>query len=62
VEVASDTQTGLVGSYGGLRIGTGNNLEQGTFWSGLIDDVRILRLRSEPALNEVEGTGSTTEP
>lgn len=26
---------------GGLYIGTGNAMEPGTYWSGLIDDVRI---------------------
>jgi hypothetical protein len=41
VEVASDTQTNLASSGGGLHIGTGKNREPGTFWSGLIDDVRI---------------------
>jgi hypothetical protein len=40
-EVASDTQPKLTGSEGGLYIGTGNNMETGTFWKGLIDDVRI---------------------
>jgi hypothetical protein len=40
-EVASDTQSHLTGSEGGLYIGTGNNMETGTFWKGLIDDVRI---------------------
>jgi len=40
VEVASDTynQGYLVGD---LQIGAGKNLDPGTFWSGLIDDVRI---------------------
>ena len=40
-EVATDTQTGLGSSAGGLYIGAGNNLEPGSFFSGLIDDVRI---------------------
>jgi len=40
VEVAKDTQAGLAGSTGGLYIGSGKNLEPGSFWSGLIDDVR----------------------
>jgi hypothetical protein len=34
-------QNGLEGSGGGLHIGTGNALEPGTYFSGLIDDVRI---------------------
>ena len=41
VEVAKDTQTGLKGSNDGLHIGVGKNLEPGSFFSGLIDDVRI---------------------
>jgi hypothetical protein len=40
VEVASDTYgAGML--LGDLQIGAGNKLEEGTFWSGLIDDVRI---------------------
>jgi hypothetical protein len=41
VEVAKDTQTDLEGSDNGLYIGTGKAMEPGSFWSGLIDDVRI---------------------
>jgi hypothetical protein len=41
VEVACDTLGGLKGSDGGLNIGTGKGLEPGTFWSDIIDDVRI---------------------
>ncbi len=41
VEVAHDTQTALRGSDGGLYIGAGKDLEADTYWSGLIDDVRI---------------------
>jgi len=41
VEVARDTQVGLEGSAGDLYIGAGTNLEPGSFFSGLIDDVRI---------------------
>jgi len=41
-EVAEDSQNLIrVSSDGGLYIGAGNNLEAGSFWSGLIDDVRI---------------------
>jgi hypothetical protein len=36
-----DTQTSLAGSQGGLNIGAGSTLSAGSFWSGLIDDVRI---------------------
>jgi len=41
IEVAKDTQAKLEGSDGGLHICAGKNLEVGTFFSGLIDDVRI---------------------
>ena len=39
--VAQDTQSALGGTDNGLYIGTGNAMEAGTYWSGLIDDVRI---------------------
>jgi len=39
--VAEDTQNGLGRSIGGLNIGCGSNSAAETFWSGLIDDVRI---------------------
>jgi hypothetical protein len=48
VAVAADTQSELVGSNGGLNIGCGENLEPGSFWSGLIDDVRIYNRAVEP--------------
>jgi hypothetical protein len=41
VEVAKDTQTSLAGSNGGLYFGAGTGLEPGSFWHGLIDDIRI---------------------
>jgi len=41
VEVAGDMQGNLAGSDSGLFIGAGRNLEPGSFWTGLIDDVRI---------------------
>jgi hypothetical protein len=41
VTVAEDTQNGLEASAGGLYIGTGNAMAPGTYFSGLIDDVRI---------------------
>ena len=41
MEVASDTQVGLAGSLGSINIGAGSTLDTGTFWTGLIDDVRI---------------------
>ena len=41
IAIAEDTQDMLGGSEGGLYIGTGEAMNPGTFWSGLIDDVRI---------------------
>ncbi len=41
LEVARDAQIDLAGSDAGLYIGAGKNLEPGSFFSGLIDDVRI---------------------
>ncbi len=41
VEVARDTQTTLTGTYAGLYVGAGSTLAPGTFWTGLLDDVRI---------------------
>jgi len=41
VSVAEDTQPALEGSQMGLYIGTGKTMEPGTYFSGLIDDVRI---------------------
>ncbi len=38
----------LWSSNGGLNIGCGKNLEPGSFWSGLIDDVRIYNRAVEP--------------
>ena len=41
ISVAEDTQDGLGGSVSSLYIGCGKAMEAGTYWSGLIDDVRI---------------------
>jgi hypothetical protein len=41
VEVARDTQASLAGSAGNLSIGAGSPMTPGSFWKGLIDDVRI---------------------
>ena len=41
IAVAQDTQDGLGGSDSGLYIGCGKGMEPGTYFSGLIDDVRI---------------------
>jgi len=39
--VAKDTQDSLEGSENGLYIGAGQIMLPGTYWSGLIDDIRI---------------------
>ncbi len=39
--VATDNPAGPTSSTGGLNIGAGKNLSPGTFWAGLIDEVRI---------------------
>jgi hypothetical protein len=41
VPVAADVQDSPKDAYAGLAIGAGKDLAPGTFWSGLIDDVRI---------------------
>jgi N-acetylneuraminic acid mutarotase len=46
--VAEDTQNNLSSSPGGLKIGCGSNSAVGTFWSGLIDDVRIYNRTVRP--------------
>jgi N-acetylneuraminic acid mutarotase len=46
--VAEDTQQGLISSVGGLNIGCGSDASAGTFWSGLIDDVRIYNRAVRP--------------
>ncbi len=48
IAVAEDTQTNLLGSENGLYIGTGTAMEAGSFWSGLIDDVRIYNRAVSP--------------
>lgn len=48
VEVARDAQSSLAACRGGLHIGAGNSLSAGTFWSGLIDDIRIYRRPVQP--------------
>jgi len=48
VEVATDTQSSLAGSTGVLYIGAGTGLAPDSFWSGLIDDVRIYDRPVEP--------------
>ena len=41
IEVARGPESNLAGSTGGLTLGASSRLAVGTFWSGLIDDVRI---------------------
>ena len=48
VAVAEGTQDGLQSTDGGLYIGCGNPLQPGTFFSGLIDDVRIYNRAVSP--------------
>jgi Tol biopolymer transport system component len=48
VEVARDTVVNLESANGGLYIGASSGLEPGTFWSGMIDDVRIYNRVVEP--------------
>jgi hypothetical protein len=48
VEVAADTQTSLAPSTEGLNIGCGEDLAAHTFFTGLIDDVRIYNRAVKP--------------
>jgi hypothetical protein len=48
IEVIRDTVTTLDSASGTHYIGAGSNLEAGTFWSGMIDDVRIYDRVVEP--------------
>jgi len=48
VAVAQDTQEGLTSSSNGLYIGTGEAMAPGTYFSGLIDDVRIYNRAIHP--------------
>jgi hypothetical protein len=45
---AQDTQEAIEASISGLYIGCGKAMETGTFWSGLIDDVRIYNRVANP--------------
>jgi hypothetical protein len=47
-EVAGDTVVGLEPATGGLYLGTDSTLGPGTFWMGLIDDVRIYNRAVKP--------------
>ena len=46
--VVEDAQNGLASSYSGLYIGCGKGMEPGTFFSGLIDDIRIYNRALSP--------------
>ena len=46
--VAQDTDTGLADCYGGLNIGCGKSMAAGSFFCGLIDDVRIYNRTVKP--------------
>jgi hypothetical protein len=48
IAVAEDTQDGLEGSSNGLYFGVGSALAPDTFWSGLIDDIRIYNCAIHP--------------
>jgi hypothetical protein len=48
VAVAEDTQNGLTSPATGFYVGCGKNMQPGTFFSGLIDDVRIYNRAVEP--------------
>jgi len=48
VAAAQDVQTNLTGSFGNLLIGAGSTFAPGTFWSGLIDEVRIYNRAVKP--------------
>jgi hypothetical protein len=46
--VVEDTDTGLAGGSGGMNIGCGKVMAPGSFWSGLIDDMRIYNREVQP--------------
>ncbi len=48
VEVARDTQASLVPAAGGLNLGADATLQPGTFWAGLIDDIRLYNRAVKP--------------
>ncbi|MHC4539710.1 MAG: two-component regulator propeller domain-containing protein [Planctomycetota bacterium] len=48
IAVAQDTQANLKSSENGLYIGSGKDMAAGTFFSGLIDDVRIYNRTVKP--------------
>jgi len=48
IQVAEDIQDGLESSTGGLYLGTGKLMAPGTYFSGLIDDIRIYNRAISP--------------
>ena len=48
IAVAQDMQDSLESSSNGLYIGTGKDMAPGTYFSGLIDDVRIYNRAVNP--------------
>jgi len=48
VEAVRDAQPSIADAMGGLYIGAGRNLEPGSFFAGMIDDVRIYNLTVTP--------------
>jgi hypothetical protein len=48
VKVAEDTQPGLESSENSLYIGVGKDYAAGTFFSGMIDDIRIYNRAVHP--------------
>ena len=48
IAVAEDSQNGLQGSNNGLYIGAGQMMQPGTYWSGLIDDIRLYNRAVRP--------------
>ena len=48
MEVVRGALASLKASNGGVFLGVSTSLETGTFWSGLIDDVRIYDRVVEP--------------
>ena len=48
VLAAEDAQDELAGSFGGLNLGCGKDMVPDTYWTGLIDDVRIYNRAVKP--------------
>jgi hypothetical protein len=48
VLVAEEADVGVAACYGDVNIGCGENATPGTFWSGLIDDVRLYNRAVKP--------------